>query len=313
MMRHTKADALLEALPYFQQFRGRTVVIKYGGAAMENPELVESVMRDIVFLEAVGINPVVVHGGGKAITAAMRQENLTARFVDGFRYTDEASIRIIDRVLTEVISPALAAKVRELGGKAKILSGKEVLVAEKAPPREDATGAKLDLGFVGNIVSIDAAKVQKLIKAEIVPIISPLGRGRDGQVHASLMYPAPSRDRALGVADDRAIAEDGRAGGDVDQSDLVRLGDVFEQREAGVEARARGQAALVDEDRHRVARVDLHIQGTQLRFGRHAVVPRIFLRGGAYGSSILPSTRRSRCSGFASCNGSGSRSAGKSW
>jgi acetylglutamate kinase len=183
MMRHTKADALLEALPYFQQFRGRTVVIKYGGAAMENPELVESVMRDIVFLEAVGINPVVVHGGGKAITAAMRQENLTARFVDGFRYTDEASIRIIDRVLTEVISPALAAKVRELGGKAKILSGKEVLVAEKAPPREDATGAKLDLGFVGNIVSIDAAKVQKLIKAEIVPIISPLGLGRDGQVY----------------------------------------------------------------------------------------------------------------------------------
>jgi acetylglutamate kinase len=183
MMRHTKADALLEALPYFQQFRGRTVVIKYGGAAMENPELVESVMRDIVFLEAVGINPVVVHGGGKAITAAMRQENLTARFVDGFRYTDEASIRIIDRVLTEEISPALAAKVRELGGKAKILSGKEVLVAEKAPPREDATGAKLDLGFVGNIVSVDAAKVQKLIKAEIVPIISPLGLGRDGQVY----------------------------------------------------------------------------------------------------------------------------------
>jgi len=182
-MRHTKADALLEALPYFQQFRGRTVVIKYGGAAMENPELVESVMRDIVFLEAVGINPVVVHGGGKAITAAMRQENLTARFVDGFRYTDEASIRIIDRVLTEEISPALAAKVRELGGKAKILSGKEVLVAEKAPPREDATGAKLDLGFVGNIVSVDAAKVQKLIKAEIVPIISPLGLGRDGQVY----------------------------------------------------------------------------------------------------------------------------------
>ena len=182
-MRHTKADALLEALPYFQQFRGRTVVIKYGGAAMENPELVESVMRDIVFLEAVGINPVVVHGGGKAITAAMRQENLTARFVDGFRYTDEASIKIIDRVLTEVISPSLAEKVKELGGKAKVLSGKEVLTAEKAPPREDATGAKLDLGFVGNIVSVDAAKVLKLVHSEIVPIISPLGVGTDGQVY----------------------------------------------------------------------------------------------------------------------------------
>jgi acetylglutamate kinase len=182
-MRSTKADALLEALPYFQQFRGRTVVVKYGGAAMENPDLVESVMRDIVFLEAVGINPVVVHGGGKAITAAMRQENLTARFVDGHRVTDEASIKIIDRILTEVISPSLAARIRELGGKAEVLSGKEVLVAEKAPPRVDATGVKLDLGFVGDITSIDVAHAQKLVDAEIVPIISPLGRSRDGQVY----------------------------------------------------------------------------------------------------------------------------------
>jgi acetylglutamate kinase len=183
MMRNTKADALLEALPYFQQFRGRTVVVKYGGAAMENPELVESVMRDIVFLEAVGINPVVVHGGGKAITAAMRQENLTAKFVDGFRITDAASIKIIDRVLTEVISPSLAAKVRELGGKAEILSGKDILIADKAPPRVDATGAKIDMGFIGEIIATDVTQVQKLVEAEIVPIISPLGRGRDGQVY----------------------------------------------------------------------------------------------------------------------------------
>jgi len=183
MMRNTKADALLEALPYFQEFRGRTVVVKYGGAAMENPDLVESVMRDIVFLEAVGINPVVVHGGGKAITAAMRQENLTAKFVDGFRITDQASIKIIDRVLTEVISPSLAAKVRELGGKAEILSGKEILTADKAQPRVDAAGTKIDMGFIGEITSTDVTQVQKLVDAEIVPIISPLGRGRDGQIY----------------------------------------------------------------------------------------------------------------------------------
>jgi acetylglutamate kinase len=183
MKRSSKADALLEALPYFQQFRGRTVVVKYGGAAMENPDLVESVMHDIVFLEAVGINPVVVHGGGKAITAAMRQENLTARFVDGFRYTDEASMKIIDRVLTEVISPALASKITELGGKAEILSGKEVLVAQKAPLHVDSTGATVDLGLIGDILEVHAAKVQKLIDSEIVPIISPVGRGEDGQLY----------------------------------------------------------------------------------------------------------------------------------
>jgi acetylglutamate kinase len=182
-MRNTKADALLEALPYFQQFRGRTVVVKYGGAAMENPDLVESVLRDVVFLEAVGINPVVVHGGGKAITAAMRQENLTARFVDGLRVTDEASIKIIERVHSEVISPSLAAKITELGGKAQVLSGKDVLVAEKVQPHLDATGSKVDLGFVGEITGVDVAQVQKLVDAEIVPIISPLGRGRDGQVY----------------------------------------------------------------------------------------------------------------------------------
>ena len=183
MMRNTKADALLEALPYFQQFRGKTVVVKYGGAAMENPDLVESVMRDVVFLEAVGINPVVVHGGGKAITAAMRQENLQAKFIEGLRVTDAASIKIIDRVLTEVISPSLAEKLREFGGKAEVLSGKDVLIAEKATPRVDDKGSKIDLGFVGDIVATDITQVQKLIDSEIVPIISPLGRGRDGQVY----------------------------------------------------------------------------------------------------------------------------------
>src|SRR5260221_8224135 len=182
-MRNTKADALLEALPYFQQFRGRTVVIKYGGAAMENPDLVESVLRDIVFLEAVGINPVVVHGGGNAITAAMRQENLTARFVEGFRVTDAAAMKIIDRVLNEVISPSLVAKIGELGGKARALPGKEVLTAVKGLPRLDATGTKVDMGFIGDITEVDITPVQKLIDAEIVPVISPVGRGGDGQVY----------------------------------------------------------------------------------------------------------------------------------
>jgi acetylglutamate kinase len=182
-MRSTKADALLEALPYFQQFRGRTVVIKYGGAAMENPELVENVLRDVVFLEAVGINPVVVHGGGKAITAAMRQENLQARFVDGLRVTDTASIKIIDHVLNDVIGPSLAAKINELGGKARVLSGKEVLVAEKARPHSDSTGAKVDLGFVGEIAAVRVETIQRLVDEEIVPIISPVGLGLDGQVY----------------------------------------------------------------------------------------------------------------------------------
>jgi acetylglutamate kinase len=183
MSTSSQAAALLEALPYFQKFRGHTVVIKYGGAAMEDPTLVRSVLRDVVFLEAVGINPVLVHGGGKAITAAMQKENLTARFVDGLRVTDAASISIIDRVLTEVISPSLAKEIVKLGGRAENVSGKEVLVAQKGAPHVDAAGQKVDLGFVGDILSVELDWVRKLIDAEIVPVISPLGRGRDGQVY----------------------------------------------------------------------------------------------------------------------------------
>jgi acetylglutamate kinase len=179
----SKADALVEALPYFQKFRGHTVVIKYGGAAMEDPALVRSVLRDVVFLEVIGIKPVIVHGGGKAITAAMQRENLTARFVDGLRVTDAASISIIDRVLTEVISPSLAAEIVKLGGRAENVSGKDVLVAEKAPLHVDAAGQEIDLGFVGDVVSVDLGVVRKLLDAEIVPVISPLGRGRDGQIY----------------------------------------------------------------------------------------------------------------------------------
>jgi acetylglutamate kinase len=137
----------------------------------------------VVFLEVIGIKPVIVHGGGKAITAAMQRENLTARFVDGLRVTDAASISIIDRVLTEVISPSLAAEIVKLGGRAENVSGKDVLVAEKASLHVDAAGQEIDLGFVGDVVSVDLGVVRKLLEAEIVPVISPLGRGRDGQVY----------------------------------------------------------------------------------------------------------------------------------
>jgi acetylglutamate kinase len=182
-MRNNRAEVLLEALPYFQEFRGRTVVIKYGGAAMENPDLVESVLRDVVFLEAVGINPVVVHGGGKAITAEMRKENLTAKFVDGLRVTDEASIRIIDRVLSEMISPSLAEKIASFRGRAEVLSGKSVLLAKKAPLYRDSTGAMVDMGLIGEVTSVNTAPIQKLVDSEITPVISPLGLGEDGQVY----------------------------------------------------------------------------------------------------------------------------------
>jgi acetylglutamate kinase len=141
------------------------------------------VLRDVVFLEAVGINPVIVHGGGKAITSAMKKENLATRFVDGLRVTDAAAIEIIDRVLTQQIGPSLVSKIVEKGGRAEVLPGKDVLVAEKSLPHLDATGAKVDLGFVGDVVHVHADAIRKLVDAEIVPVISPLARGNDGTLY----------------------------------------------------------------------------------------------------------------------------------
>src|SRR5215470_3418464 len=113
-----KAEALLEALPFIQRFRGQTFVIKYGGSAMEDDHLVERLLRDVVFLEAVGINPVLIHGGGKAITTRMREAGLRPRFVNGLRVTCDQSIQIVEQVLDGVINPKIVSTINDFGGKA---------------------------------------------------------------------------------------------------------------------------------------------------------------------------------------------------
>src|SRR5689334_2051915 len=143
-----KAQTLLEALPYIQRFRGETFVIKYGGSFMDSPEpeVRNAVARDIVFLEAAGINPVVVHGGGKAITRAMERAGLQARFVQGQRVTDEATVRVVDQVLSREINPEIVRTIEELGGKARGFAGTDVLRCKKLASAADPSS---DLGFVG--------------------------------------------------------------------------------------------------------------------------------------------------------------------
>src|SRR4026209_2715278 len=117
----SKAATLLEALPYIQRFRSQTFVVKYGGSFMDSPdpEVRNGVARDIVFLEAVEINPIVVHGGGKAITRAMEKSGLKANFIQGQRVTDEATVKIVDDVLSREINPEVVAAINELGGQAQ--------------------------------------------------------------------------------------------------------------------------------------------------------------------------------------------------
>ncbi len=168
-----KAHALIEALPYLQAFRGKTFLIKMGGSAMEDPDLVAKVMRDIVFLEVAGINPIVVHGGGKAISAAMEKAGLEAKFVGGFRVTTEEAIDIVARVLSEEINPGLVRMIRDFGGKAVGIPGNDVFLGEKIKGT-DSEGNKVDIGRVGEVVGCQLAHMDAAYNAGIVPVISPL-------------------------------------------------------------------------------------------------------------------------------------------
>jgi acetylglutamate kinase len=177
-----RSESLIEALPYIQEFRGQTFVIKYGGAAMEDEQIVEKFLRDVVFLEAVGINPVLVHGGGKAITARMREAGLKAQFVNGLRVTDEAAIRIVESTLDGVINPEIVQTITDFHGRAIGLSGKDVFVARKLPEQKLEGGGTMDIGFVGEAASMRTAAIVKAIGQEVVPVISPIGATEDGTV-----------------------------------------------------------------------------------------------------------------------------------
>jgi acetylglutamate kinase len=177
-----RADSLIEALPYIQKFRGQTFVLKYGGAAMEEDHIVDRFLRDVVFLEAVGINPVLVHGGGKAITARMRQAGLKPQFVNGLRVTDEVAVGIVESTLDQQINPKIVETLVRFGGKAQGLSGKSVFVARKLPWQRRDDGEQVDIGFVGEVTRINARAIRTAIQDEVVPVISPIGAGEDGLV-----------------------------------------------------------------------------------------------------------------------------------
>jgi acetylglutamate kinase len=175
-----RAEALIEALPFIQKFRAATFVIKYGGSAMEDEHVIERLLRDIVFLEAVGINPLLVHGGGKAITDRMREAGQKAKFVNGLRVTDAAAIKIVEEVLDTVINPRLVSRIGEFSGNAVGISGRQVFIAKRLPPQTDAHNVAVDLGYTGEVVGLKIDKVRDALDAEKVPVISPISQDADG-------------------------------------------------------------------------------------------------------------------------------------
>ena len=178
-----KADVLTEALPYIQQFRDAVAVIKFGGSAMDSAELIERTMRDIVLLEAIGMRPVVVHGGGKAITARLKELNIETKFINGLRVTDEKTIDVVDDVLHNQTNRALVEGIAAAGGQGASVSGKKLLRAKKLWSKDAGTGEPLDIGFVGEIVAADIRAIQDALAFRVIPVITPLAMDFHGQVY----------------------------------------------------------------------------------------------------------------------------------
>jgi acetylglutamate kinase len=179
-----KATTLLEALPYIQRFRSQTFVVKYGGSFMDSPdaEVRSAVARDVVFLEAVGVNPVVVHGGGKAITRALETSGLKTEFIQGQRVTTEDSVQVVERVLSREINPEIVEMINRLGGKAKGFSGTEIFACRKKL-LTTAEGQELDLGYVGEVTGVNLEPIRECIRRSVTPVVSPTAIGEDGKLY----------------------------------------------------------------------------------------------------------------------------------
>ena len=176
-----RAETLVEALPYLQKFRDSIFLIKYGGSTMEAEEQVERFLIDIAFLDAVGIRVVLVHGGGKAINARMKEQGLTPQFVNGLRVTDAATVEIVRSVLDDEVNPGIVNQLEALGVKAVGISGRKVFIASKLPPFTGPDNKEVDLGFVGEAEEVNPDAVLAALAAGAVPVISPLGALPSGE------------------------------------------------------------------------------------------------------------------------------------
>lgn len=177
-----KASILVEALPYIRKFSGETVVIKYGGWAMVNEELEQGVMNDCILLKLVGIHPVIVHGGGKAINTMLERLGKETRFVHGQRVTDEETMEVVEMVLAGKVNKEIVTMINQLGGKGIGLCGKDAkLITARQKVLPASVKDREDLGYVGEVESINPEIIQTVKDEGYIPVIAPIGVGRDGK------------------------------------------------------------------------------------------------------------------------------------
>lgn len=180
------ANVLTESLPYIQRFTNKTIVVKFGGNAMIDNQLKEQFARDIVLMKLVGMNPVVVHGGGPQIGSLLKQLNIESRFVDGMRVTDSETMDVVEMVLGGAVNKEIVSLLNHNGGKAVGITGKDgdlihakkMVVSQQTP--EMTAPEIIDIGHVGEVESIDTSVLEMLINSNFIPVIAPIGVGNDG-------------------------------------------------------------------------------------------------------------------------------------
>lgn len=172
-----KADILIEALPYIRRFRGKEILIKYGGAAMSDPLIREQVLHDLVFMNYVGVRPILIHGGGPAITENLKKAGIQSKFVNGLRVTDSDTIQVVVKTLSQ-INAKMVEDLRRFGAQATGLSGHadEILTVTK----HEESG---DIGFVGDVTAVDISPIRELTEANIIPVVYPVGTDGKGQTY----------------------------------------------------------------------------------------------------------------------------------
>ena len=176
-----RASILIDALPYIKKLRGQTIVIKYGGNAMINEGLKHSVMDDITLLKYIGINPILVHGGGPDISDMLKKVNVESHFVNGLRYTDEQTMRIAQMVLIGKTNKEIVSNLNSKGAKAIGICGIDGNLIEAEKMTTDSNGDPIDVGFVGKIKKINTHVIEMLAEDEYIPVIAPIGVGSDGE------------------------------------------------------------------------------------------------------------------------------------
>jgi len=232
-----KVSTLLEALPYIREFYGKTVVIKYGGNAMVNEELKEAFAQDVVLLKYVGINPVIVHGGGPQIGELLKRLNIETKFIGGMRVTDRETMNVVEMVLVGKVNKEIVKLINSHGGNAVGLSGKDgnLIVAEKIDHIEYLQEVKapeiIDLGFVGKVKRINPEIVNKLLESKFIPVIAPVGIGEDYEAYninadlvAGEVAAALKAEKLIMLTDVEGIKDrEGKLIKSLDRSQLSRL------------------------------------------------------------------------------------------